>query len=362
MRVLHVFSQLERGGAELRTITLAKKLQKYGIYFDYICLSGKRGSLDDYVKRDGSKIFYININDINFFYRFNKLLRNENYQVVHSHVLYISGLIQFFAWLNKVTVRISHFRSTGSGRNEGYIKRSANKLLLKCICVFSTNIICVSESVKNVFLSGNDLYKKKFEVIYNGFDEETITEGSKKEKIIVHIGRMISDKNHIKVLEVFNQINKIDPEYKILLIGKIDKKIMQNLTQYIDSNNLGDKVDFKGIQNDIPNHIKNISLMIYPSLREGLPGGVIEVLINNIPVLASDIKPIKELVQFFPHLECLNTEEDNKLWAIKALSLIEKYKNINNNKEDKVNSLRNSTFSIEKNIREIIKIYKNIKT
>lgn len=360
MKVLHVFSKLDKGGAELRTVSLGEELKKHGISFDYLCISGEKGELDHSLIEQGSKITYLKLKDKFFFRDLNTLLKNEKYDVVHSHVLYVSGLIQLFAKRNNVPVRVTHFRSTGSGKIKSMFKKNIDDILLKILISYSTDIICVSESVKKAIFKNKR--NQKVKVIYNGFPESTIYKSvsnipSEKSKKIIHIGRMIPDKNHIKVLEVFNEIYKYDNEYTLLFVGQIHHKIKSNLDEYISKHSLENCVKFLGVRKDIPRLLSLSSLMIFPSKREGLPGSVIEALLNGVPVIGSDIPSLKELEVYSNKLVCLNNDlgsgDEWKECSIKMLEV-----SCDEKSDDLLENLEMSPFSMQKNVEGILSVYK----
>lgn len=354
-----MFSRLDRGGAELRTIELAKELKRHNIFFDYLCISGKKGVLDDEVLKNGSRIFYVQLKSPFFYKRFSKILQKEKYNVIHSHIFLASGLIHLIGKAKKVPVRISHFRSTSSGNIETFLSKVKNFMLLKLVLMYSTKIVCVSKSVKTSLFNENERKKYNVDVIYNGFPESTLYRKKvKKEHYIIHVGRMIPDKNHLTLLKVYKELISINNSYKLILVGKINNEIKQELDKFIIKHSLSNNIKFLGERNDVNYLLKKSSILIYPSKREGLPGVVIESLINGTPVLASNIPPIKEVSNFFSQIKCLDLKQDHKEWAINALDIINKNESSILDEESLVDSFKKSPFSMEKNIEQVIALYK----
>src|SRR5512147_139747 len=91
LRVLHVFGQLLRGGAELRTVELAESFGGVHVRSDFLVLSGLDGSLDERVRAAGGDVIKCRL-DAGFPIRFYRLLRRRRYDVVHSHVHFFSGV------------------------------------------------------------------------------------------------------------------------------------------------------------------------------------------------------------------------------------------------------------------------------
>ena len=60
-----------------------------------------------------------------------------------------------------------------------------------------------------------------------------------------------------------------------------------------DSNN---RVVALGLCSNIPSYLKSMDAFLFPSLNEGQPNALIEAMLENIPVVCSNIKSIKETV------------------------------------------------------------------
>ena len=60
---------------------------------------------------------------------------------------------------------------------------------------------------------------------------------------------------------------------------------------------IGDKVRFLGHTPDIGTVLSSADLMLLPSRYEGLPGAVIEAMAMGLPIIASDIAPVREVLE-----------------------------------------------------------------
>ena len=110
LRVLNVFGQLERGGAELRAGELAEAFPPDHLRSDFLVLSGLDGVLDDRVRAAGGDVVKCAL-DPSFTWKFYRLLRQRRYDVVHSHVHYFSGVILSLARIAGIRGRVSHLHT-----------------------------------------------------------------------------------------------------------------------------------------------------------------------------------------------------------------------------------------------------------
>jgi glycosyltransferase involved in cell wall biosynthesis len=328
--ILHVFGLMDKGGAELRTLEVCKKLKKE-YRFIFLTLSDKEGSLDHEIINEGFSI-YKSGNKLLLLKKLIQIIHKEKIDIVHSHLFLASGLIMLVSKLLGVNNRISHLRSTGNGL-EGKITNDLKNIFLKrCTLLFSTKIVGVSEGVLIEIFKGyyEKSYKNKFFVLYNGFDiPNKIQKKTNKidSKQIIHIGRQNKAKNHFKVIGVFYEYIKINPNTKLILVGRINPGINNEIERMISNLGIQGNVEIFGESNDIYNELNKSDLLLFPSIREGLPGVLLESIISKVPVLASDLSGVKEIKEFFPkYIFTKSLELDNKEWA----KDIEKILNNNN--------------------------------
>jgi glycosyltransferase involved in cell wall biosynthesis len=224
-----------------------------------------------------------------------RLLRSKRYDVVHSHVLMVSALFLMLAWFAGVRTRIAHLRSTGA--NYAPISRRIRDFFLRQVMlVFATNILAVSESVATAIWGKNWNKKKKIKVLYNGFVLNRNGAVSYNRIIkIGHIGRFHEAKNHAFLADVFKEICDNNDNVVCSMTGRLDNVIYpaveQKLKKYIQTG----KIIVQGDSANVYDMMKNLDIMITTSLWEGLPGIIIEAVSSGVPVIASGIRPNKEV-------------------------------------------------------------------
>src|SRR5262249_6348193 len=70
-----------------------------------------------------------------------------------------------------------------------------------------------------------------------------------------------------------------------------------------------------GERADVPRLLKASDVFLFPSLREGLPGAVLEACAAGLAVVGSDIAPLREIAGHFPDVHCLPTAGPVSAWA-----------------------------------------------
>ncbi|MEI6603416.1 MAG: glycosyltransferase [Clostridia bacterium] len=326
---------MNRGGAEMRTLEVLKFLQKDDDVEQHFCvLSGLPGVLDNDIREVGGHLHYIPLN-ASFAINFMRLLRREKFDVVHSHVQNSSGLILAIAFITKIKKRIAHFRNTNSDHHLTFMKKCQYGVMRFLIDKFATEILAVCEGAMEEGWRTTWRKDDRCHVVYNGFESglykvkehinAVFSEFHIKPecRLVFHIGRMDPVKNHRYIAEIFTILAKRNPNLHLLLVGLGGNAIEKELISYFARQNLLERVTFAGVREDVPRLLSAASLMIFPSLWEGLPGAVIEARIAGVPVVASNLPGVREIASILGDITVVNLEAGIEEWAracMRALS------------------------------------------
>ncbi|WP_339287824.1 glycosyltransferase [Paenibacillus sp. FSL E2-0201] len=355
-RVLHVFGKMQRGGAELRTIEVMEKLGGE-IGFDFCALSGESGVLDNKIKEMGGSTYYCKINYL-FPYKFYKFLKKQKYDVVHSHVHYSSGLVVFIAGLAGINMRISHFRNTSDGQKKSLIRNLKIRIMKRWINKYSTNILAVSEGAMETAWHSNWKNDNRCKVIYNGINQQILGKETREltynelnisedTKVLIHVGRMVKQKNHIKVVRIFNEYLKYNNNSVLLMVGRREETIENEIMNFARMNGIENKIIITGERDDVIRLLSVSNLLIFPSMWEGLPGVVLEALSVNTPVLASDLPGINEISSLLPNTTVMDINQSDIEWA-KVLNRTLEKEIVNVNIDDTIFSINNNVSILKK--------------
>ena len=332
IRVLHVLGRLARGGAEMRTLDAMRRLDRERFKLDFCCLSGLPGPLDDEARSMGALVHLLKL-DWRFPWRFVRLLRREQYDVVHAHVHYPTGVILTLAAMAGVKVRITHFRSTNDGRRLGLGETLRRGILKLMINRSATAILGVCEGALASAWSPDWAKDRRCHVVYNGLDlaKYAAQAGSASSvraglglddgPVCIHVGRLDPPKNHLRLVEIFADLRRLAPDAQLLIVGRGGNAIEQRCRARANELRLGDVIHFLGERDDVPRLLAAADLMIYPSLWEGLPGAVLEALAAGVPVLASEIPGVCEIAERTTGVTTLPLVAGDSEWAERAASM-----------------------------------------
>ena len=164
------------------------------------------------------------------------------------------------------------------------------------------NVIFVSQAIYNrakqlCFINTSN----KNEVIENSIDTNKVV--VKKEYTIadktniVYVSRISAVKGHFSLLAVAEiLINKYKySNFRFILIGP--GELTGQLQKEITDRNLDAYFQLKGPLQDVPSLLAEFDIAVFPSEREGLPVALLEKMAAGLPLVASDIPEIKNVVK-----------------------------------------------------------------
>ena len=150
------------------------------------------------------------------------------------------------------------------------------------------NIVGVSEGVKNSFDKIMPEYKDKTIFLWNIIDfsdnkkdDEILLEGNYR---IVTIGRLCKQKRFDKIIDIANDL---PDDIKIYIVG--GGELYNSLNEKIKEKQLEHKVILLGEQSNIQSILRQADLFLSVSDYEGLPTVLLESLLCNISIVATDV-------------------------------------------------------------------------
>jgi glycosyltransferase involved in cell wall biosynthesis len=151
------------------------------------------------------------------------------------------------------------------------------------------------------------LPEEKTSIIYNGIDideyQKPIDKNKKKaeigikedEFVIGNVANLYPVKGQIYLLRAAQKVLKEIPNTKFLIIGRGE---LENELK-IEAQNLGilSYVKFLGFREDVKELYKIMDVFVLSSLAEGLPLSLIEAMASKVPVVATDVGGIPEVIE-----------------------------------------------------------------
>jgi glycosyltransferase involved in cell wall biosynthesis len=229
-----------------------------------------------------------------------RLLRIEQFDVIETFTLHsnIPGMI--LSWLADVPVRMA----THHGK-VGNVSRWQERLHLLILRRLASVIIAVSVEVRDhLTLSGVD--PRKIIVIPNGINPSTSNPkeqaelhrefGLLKDQIVlISVGRLVYQKAHSVLINAMQAIVTQRPEVMLYIAG--EGPLRRELEQQIDDFGLSDQICLLGNRNDVPGLLSIADIFVLPSRWEGLPMALLEAMSTGLPIVATQVEGVNEVLQ-----------------------------------------------------------------
>ncbi len=293
MKIVQIVNSITAGGAERLVLDLHREYKTMGHSPSVIAISGK----EQLSPSDG--VYCLGCSSLYSFCAFLKLvgifqsLKFKDADIVHVHLF--PALLVAPAALWKARWKGRLFASEHSTSN-----RRRNTLWGKLADMFTykpyNNIICVSNAVKDALDTWQPSTKNKTVVVSNGARLEMFKplkrDAFHKPVNILSVGRLTPAKNYYKALEAVSLLSSLDFIWTIAGDGKLKDELIK----HIDDLNLSTKVKLLGTRNDIPELLKKADIFFIPSLWEGFGIAAVEAMASGLPVVASDVPGLSEVV------------------------------------------------------------------
>ena len=111
--------------------------------------------------------------------------------------------------------------------------------------------------------------------------------------VILSVGELNKNKNHEIVIKALSELNNSKIHYIICGQGNLESY----LKELINKLGLEKQVHLLGYRNDVAEIYKVSNIFIFPSKREGLPVSLMEAMSCGLPVICSNVRGNRDLVQ-----------------------------------------------------------------
>ena len=139
--------------------------------------------------------------------------------------------------------------------------------------------------------------------------------------VVGHVGRFMQQKNHVFLIDIFNEIHKKRSDSVLMLVS--DGRLMDEIKHKVHNLGLDDSVLFLGNRGDVNELMQAMDVFLFPSLWEGLPLTGIEAQTAGLPVIMSDT--ITDEVCITDNIYKVSLNQPASVWADKVLSVCNKF-------------------------------------
>lgn len=344
MKVMHLLNTSSFSGAENVVIAI---------------INATKDTVDSsYVSFDGSIEAVLSKNTIRFvpvtkmstaeIKRVVKLLRPD---IIHAHD-FTTSVVAAISFV-KVPI-ISHLHN-----NSPWIKTICLNSLLFLLSSFRIKkIVGVSQSIFDEYIFGK-LIRKKTKVISNPVDVRSIVQNSLTSAItatnydIVFLGRLSTPKNPLRFIKLIKLVQPDRIGLKSAMIGSGEME--SECISQISTDALTETIDMLGFVDNPYPILSRAKMMVMPSIWEGFGLAAVEALALGVPVIASPVGGLVDIVTEKCGKLCRDDEEF--ITEINRMLDDEEYRKT---KSDNAFKRASEMDNIEKYVNDLLQLYKLI--
>lgn len=230
------------------------------------------------------------------------VIKNGEYDIVHSHELFHSGITLWIARQAGAPCRFAHAHNwcddDGTGKKRGLIRSIYNMVMRRMINRYSTSQIACSTWAGRFLYGEQTLTKPSYHLVFNSVDSgKFLAEYGKVETgefcsdgwaNILNVARITAVKNQKFLVEIADEFRKAGDKVRILCAGNGDADYEAEVRREIENRQLGDYIQLLGVRKDIDVLMRKSSAFVLPSKYEGMPLVMIEAQASGLPCVSAN--------------------------------------------------------------------------
>jgi glycosyltransferase involved in cell wall biosynthesis len=300
-RVLYIAHTFMVGGAEEMVLNLVRHLPDR---FDpIVCCIGEPGPIGEEIQKTGVPFHAFHLNPgvrrpwhvLGIARRFRELQPD----IVHTFLLTASLYGRLGAVVAGVPIIIG--TEVNIYEHKKLLHAVAERLLLRG----TDRVIASAESVRTFYVRQVHADPAKIDVIYNAVDWSQLVTTASRDAVRTSVGvpagsplagiiaRLTEQKAHRYLFDAMAETPALAALH-LLVVG--DGELRDDLRQRADRLGLSGRVHFLGARRDLGDLLSSIDIFVMPSLWEGLPLSMVLAMGAGLPVVATRVAGIPEVV------------------------------------------------------------------
>jgi glycosyltransferase involved in cell wall biosynthesis len=331
IKIIHIITRLDMGGSAQNTLLTAlhNDSQHYNVWLikgstlESAMTKAETKLVEDQLetaKKQGIEIIDVPslvrrispINDVRALVALFRHIRKIEPHIVHTHTSKAGILGRLAAWMARVPTIIH----TPHGHVfYGHFGRSLSRIFLqteKLLGRITHHHIALTPEESNDYLNLGVAKFNNISVIHSGVDlncfKRSATESNPRRNelgippdslVVGYVGWLIPIKGVTYLVKAMTEVVQRHPNSLLLLVGKGDEKGEEEVKLSKQVENLGivDNVRFLGWRPDVNEIMGCFDIFVLPSLNEGMGRVLVEAMSAGLPIVASRVGGIPDLVE-----------------------------------------------------------------
>jgi glycosyltransferase involved in cell wall biosynthesis len=305
IKALHLLDSVNRGGAETQVLDICRNASRYDFELTLVTAGG--GVMENDFRESGVEFIRLDRKlpvDVYFVSQLRKIIKERDIEVVHGYQA-VDGLHLYLATQGLKNVkRVLSF--------QGFIPGRKNRTVAKLVAPRMHANISVSKSLMTYLRDevGIKLFDN-FHVVYNGADEKRLqpTGGSIKNELHLPAQALLAGmvanftadptKDQLTICRALPRVIEQFPNFHFVFAGRVAAGAEDKMAECLEvciANDITTNVHFLGARPDVPDILDELDLFVFSSRQEGFPVAVSEAMLIGVPLVLSDIEPLREAI------------------------------------------------------------------
>ncbi len=316
--ILHIITKMAVGGAQMNTLISCREITKMG--YPSAVLTGPEispeGTFSDLTEKYGIPVFTAPhlirklspIHDLKAYYEIRNIIDQNEFSIVHTHGSKAKFLGRLAAAHAKTPVKIVQ---TVHGWSFFDTMSPLQKAFYSVLERFGYKY-----ADSNIVVSPHDIKKgvnwgigkpEDYQLIRSGVEFDAFF-AQRNNKVIARkrlgippdfpvvgtVIRLASQKHPEAIVDVAERVKASIPNVRFVIVG--DGPMDNYIKHYIAERNLSENFLMLGSRKDVAEILPAFDVFLLTSRSEGLPRAMLEALAVKIPVVATDVGGIAELI------------------------------------------------------------------
>lgn len=313
LRVAHVITRLELGGAQRNTLHTVQHLDRSR--FEPLLITGEGGILDEEARRSDVPVHFLSslvrpvapVRDPTALLRLAALFRSVRPDIVHTHSSKAGILGRAAAYLARVPVIVHTVHGFGFHPRQARLKRWSFVAAERLISPLTTHFIVVSEANRQEGARRGLFSGSRVTLIRSGVDLARFREATPAHEVlraagvpegaplVGMVGCLKPQKAPADFVAVAARVAARSPAAHFVLVG--DGELRPVVEAAVRAAGLDDRFHLLGWRDDVDRLLKCFDVVAHTSHWEGLPRVFLEALAAGRPVVATGVDGAPDVVR-----------------------------------------------------------------
>ncbi len=296
---MHVINGEFFSGAERVQDILAMRLPDFGYEMGFACIKPGKFSACRNSTVPIFETFMKSKFDLVPAWEIARIVKQGNYSLLHTHTPRAALIGRVAAWLSGVPL-VHHVHSPTTRDTESVWRNRMNSLIEQLSLVGVSRLIPVSKSLE-FYLKKHGWSEKRIAMVANGVvtpDALPVRDAPGPEWVIGSVALFRPRKGMEVLIQALASLRQSGRPVRLRAVGPFETvEYEKTIKEMADRLGVGDMIDWVGFAQNVNAEFTKMDILVLPSLfGEGMPMVILEAMATGVPVVASDVEGIPEVL------------------------------------------------------------------